>query len=94
MTETVKGPVGSPSVAVWLYGLNLVGGRLLVTASCFETLRAVMSQSNWRFRMGGSVLGEGSGSPGLVGEQLGIVSGRRRARWLAAVPAPHRRERV
>jgi len=47
-----------------LSGLNLVGGRLLVTASYFETVRAVMSQSNWRFRTGGSVLDEGSGSPG------------------------------
>ena len=39
-------------------GLNLVGGRLLVTASYPETVRAVMSQSNWRFRTRGSVLDE------------------------------------
>jgi hypothetical protein len=52
-----------------------------------------MSQSNWRFRMGGSVLDEGSGSPRVVGELLASfqVGG---ARWPAAVPAPHRRERV
>src|SRR6478672_10364115 len=51
-------------------GLNLISGRLLITASYFEAVRAVMSQSNWRFRTGGSVLDEGSGSPSAVGELL------------------------
>lgn len=52
-TALVALPVTSVS------GLNLVGGRLLVTASLFETLWALVSQSNWRFRTGGSCTGRG-----------------------------------
>ena len=42
-----------------LSGLNLVGGRLLVTASFFETVKATVTQTNWRSRTGGSCTGRG-----------------------------------
>lgn len=54
-----------------------------------------MSQTDWRFRTGGGrVLDEGEWQPTrVVGELLASwqVGG---ARWLAAVPAPHQRERA
>jgi hypothetical protein len=52
-----------------------------------------MSQSNWRFRIDGSVLDEGSGSPGWSASCWHRFRSAARG-WLAAVPAPHRRERV
>ena len=51
-----------------------------------------MSQSNWRFRTGGSVLDEGSGSPSAVGELLASLQvGGARAGW-RPVPASHQQE--
>lgn len=61
--------------------LNLTGGPLLVTASYVETVRAVMSQSTWRFRTRGSVLDERLVARDCRGG-AGIGMGRRlRAGW-------------
>jgi hypothetical protein len=63
-----------------LSGLNVVGGRLLVTASCFETVRAVMSQSNWWLRTRGSCTGRGGVVVAQGGRRAaGIVVACRRA---------------
>lgn len=58
---------------VLLSRLDQVGGRLLVTVSCFETVKAVMSPSNWRFGQlaavldGGVVAQGGRRAAGIVG---------------------------
>jgi hypothetical protein len=54
-------------VATLLSSLNLVGERVLVTATYFETVKAVTSQSNWRFR---TYWTRGSGGPRVVDELL------------------------
>lgn len=56
--------VGRPTT---LPGRNLVGGRLLVIASYLQTVKAVMSQFNWRARMGGWLR---TGRGGVVGHQV------------------------
>ncbi len=79
-------------VARRVSGLNVVGGRLLVTASCLETVRAVMSQSNWRLRTRGSCTGRGGVMVAQGGRlAAGIVVACRRALTGAA---PHQQERA